>query len=198
MVSASFLLKSRRLEWIGNVGFLCGMQEARSLARCRRLGVAAPTLFLVDLIHHRLYMERIENAVRMRDFLESVGESWETDPGSSTLPPRLESLAAQIGRAIAALHAGDLIHGDLTTSNFLVQQPDDRILLIDFGLSQRSTSDEDKAVDLMVLERALESTHTTLAPHLLHIILANYADRGQVLQRLDQVRQRGRKRLLLG
>jgi TP53 regulating kinase-like protein len=32
-------------------------------------------------------------------------------------------------------------------------------VLIDFGLAHQSTSVEDKAVDLYVLERALSSTH---------------------------------------
>jgi len=35
-----------------------------------------------------------------------------------------------------------------------------RPCLIDFGLSYVSSMPEDKAVDLYVLERALESTHT--------------------------------------
>ena len=33
---------------------------------------------------------------------------------------KLEELASQIGRAVAKLHDGGLIHGDLTTSNMIL------------------------------------------------------------------------------
>lgn len=35
------------------------LQEARCIVKCRRAGVAAPSIFLVDLENNRLYMERI-------------------------------------------------------------------------------------------------------------------------------------------
>ena len=58
------------------------------------------------------------------------------------------------------MHAIDVIHGDLTTSNMLLRSTSPpSIVLIDFGLSYVSSLVEDKAVDLYVLERALASTH---------------------------------------
>jgi TP53 regulating kinase-like protein len=35
------------------------LQEARCIVKCRRSGVAAPSIYLVDLENNRLYMERI-------------------------------------------------------------------------------------------------------------------------------------------
>lgn len=35
------------------------LQEARCIVKCRRAGVAAPCIFLVDAENNRLYMERI-------------------------------------------------------------------------------------------------------------------------------------------
>ena len=52
----------------------------------------------------------------------------------------------------------DVIHGDLTTSNMLLRDSED-IVLIDFGLSYISSLVEDKGVDLYVLERAFLSCH---------------------------------------
>lgn len=49
-----------------------------------------------------------------------------------------------VGEAVAALHDGDLVHGDLTTSNMLVRQADGRIVMIDFGLASNSSLSEDK------------------------------------------------------
>ena len=66
-----------------------------------------------------------------------------------------------IGAAVAKLHDGGLIHGDLTTSNMMITTGgDDKLVVIDFGLSFNSTLFEDKGVDLYVLERALSSAHS--------------------------------------
>ncbi|HVW28774.1 MAG TPA: protein kinase [Polyangiaceae bacterium] len=50
--------------------------------------------------------------------------------------PRLRSILIQLAQALAALHAVNTIHGDLKPSNFLVAPPDDRVVLLDFGLSR--------------------------------------------------------------
>ena len=76
-------------------------------------------------------------------------------------------------------------------------------MLIDFGLTFKSASVEDKAVDLYVLERAFLSTHPN-AEALFERILASYqgagvfAKAGEVLRKLEAVRLRGRKRSMLG
>lgn len=104
-----------------------------------------------------------------------------------------------IGEAIAAMHAQDIIHGDLTTSN-LILSPTGAIHLIDFGLGSPSGGVEEKAVDLYVLERAFLSTHPAF-PHY-PVILERYARAGPaarlVLKRLETVRLRGRKRTMVG
>ena len=66
-----------------------------------------------------------------------------------------------MGKTINNVHDLGIIHGDLTTSNMIIRN-DKQIVLIDFGLSYFKDSAEDKAVDLYVLERAFKSTH----PHL--------------------------------
>lgn len=72
----------------------------------------------------------------------------------------LRALAVKIGRAVAKLHDGGMIHGDLTTSNMIVREADEALVLIDFGLATIATLPEDKAVDLYVLERAITSAHS--------------------------------------
>lgn len=128
-------------------------------------------------------------------------------------------MAQLVGNAIGRVHAADIVHGDLTSSNLMVstadgdQQPP-RVYLIDFGLGMTRPAIEDKAVDLYVLERALISTHPgseylvspslLMSPDLLQTeaILQSYreawAKSDSVLQRLEQVRQRGRKRDMIG
>ena len=71
------------------------------------------------------------------------------------------ALAQQVGSAIGKMHDADIVHGDLTTSNLMVQDKDgsSQIVVIDFGLGMMKPTIEDKAVDLYVLERAFMSTH---------------------------------------
>ena len=65
----------------------------------------------------------------------------------------MKAVGLQVGRAVAAMHDGGLIHGDLTTSNILVRAADQRVVVIDFGLAHNSIIAEDKGVDLYVLVR---------------------------------------------
>jgi TP53 regulating kinase-like protein len=62
-------------------------------------------------------------------------------------------------------------------------------------------SDEDRAVDLYVLERAFASTHPR-AERLFAAVLESYRDAfkkaSSVLAKLEDVRMRGRKRSMLG
>ena len=75
------------------------------------------------------------------------------------------------------------------------------IVLIDFGLAAQSLQDEDKAVDLYVLERAFGSTHPEAEEgfrEVLRVYGESYKGAKVVLKRLEDVRMRGRKRSMLG
>jgi len=84
-----------------------------------------------------------------------------------------------------------------STSNSLAGD----VFLIDFGLTTASIQDEDKAVDLYVLERAFAATHPAAEP-LFQEVLRVYGESGKaargVLRKLEAVRMRGRKRSMLG
>lgn len=146
-------------------------------------------------------------------------------------PAVLAGLMVRLGSAVAQMHALDVVHGDLTTSNIMLRpypptpsatpappapaapptwesDAQGEIVLIDFGLGGVSSSDEDMAVDLYVLERAFGSTHPR-AEGVFGEVLRGYAagwggekrgrERGEaVLRRLEEVRGRGRKRSMLG
>ncbi|KAI9835057.1 MAG: hypothetical protein M1819_002609 [Sarea resinae] len=76
------------------------------------------------------------------------------------------------------------------------------ITLIDFGLASQSLQDEDKAVDLYVLERAFGSTHPAAEKLFQEAVLgaygASYKGAQVALKRLDEVRMRGRKKNMIG
>jgi TP53 regulating kinase-like protein len=109
-----------------------------------------------------------------------------------------QRLAHEIGQRIGQLHQADIIHSDLTTSNMIQDTKNGKVNFIDFGLSFFSEKVEDKAVDLFLLDRALETTHAELYPHILAEVLEGYQkeypDADKVLSRLQLVEKRGRNK----
>lgn len=97
--------------------------------------------------------------------------------------------AKALGQLISSLHSKDIIHSDLTTSNMIVV--DKKIHLIDFGLSFFSCKAEDKAVDLHLFRRALESAHHEIFEKVWAEFMKNYKHE-EVLKRLETVEKRGR------
>ncbi|KIW41355.1 uncharacterized protein PV06_06922 [Exophiala oligosperma] len=104
-----------------------------------------------------------------------------------------------------------MTNGDWSTtqeSQSIASPPPDLtgdIVLIDFGLATQSIQEEDRAVDLYVLERAFGSTHPRQEDWFdAEVIQSQEGYRGSykgskvVLKRLEDVRMRGRKRSMLG
>ena len=125
--------------------------------------------------------------------------------------PILNDIAHKLGEIIGKLHSNEIIHGDLTTSNVLIDMKsitdenyeNIKIYFIDFGLSAVTNQLEEKAVDLYVLERALLSTHSQQAKDIFEYILKGYLignefDAKKALDRFEAVRLRGRKRSMIG
>ncbi|MEM3154826.1 MAG: KEOPS complex kinase/ATPase Bud32 [Candidatus Woesearchaeota archaeon] len=104
--------------------------------------------------------------------------------------------AREIGMQVGLLHKHDIIHADLTTSNMVLKE--NKIHLIDFGLSFVSKKVEDKAVDLHLLDRALESKHHEIYHDCMKEVIRGYQetnpDAGKVLARLEIVQKRGRNK----
>lgn len=103
-----------------------------------------------------------------------------------------KDLFTRVGKKIAKLHNADIIHGDLTTSNILVH---DKIYFVDFGLGFISTKIEDKAVDLHIIKKALESKHYKHAEECFKYLLQAYKkeskDFENIMKRLEKVEKRG-------
>ena len=108
-----------------------------------------------------------------------------------------------MGTVIGRMHYNNIIHGDLTTSNILLKFENKNWLLylIDFGLSYTKSLNEDKAVDLYVLERALTSKHNDIS-WFFDSFLKSYAtfhnSCEKTIKKFQEVRSRGRKRTMIG
>lgn len=162
-------------------------------------GIPVPTVYFIDSTTSTIYMEEITNSQTVRDFIVKTQKD---NPESAV--KLLTPLFEKIGRLLGKMHAGKVIHGDLTTSNMLLRGEPEKldIVFIDFGLSFSEGLPEDKGVDLYVFERALLSTHPN-TDKLFDSVLRTYQDEnpseaGEVIQKLDEVRMRGRKRTMVG
>ena len=102
-------------------------------------------------------------------------------------------LCKELGKKTAILHNNNIIHGDLTTSNMILNK---EIYFIDFGLSFFSDKAEDKAVDIHLLRQALESKHHEIFKKSFKAVLAGYKiknpDYNIIIKRLEKVEARGR------
>ncbi|MEK6840275.1 MAG: KEOPS complex kinase/ATPase Bud32, partial [Nanoarchaeota archaeon] len=108
-------------------------------------------------------------------------------------PAEQKVLLREIGRIVGLFHSKDVIHGDLTTSNIILQEG--KVFFIDFGLGFISLKSEDKAVDLHVFRQALESKHYQHADRCYPWFLEGYRQwkgSADVLTRLEKVEARGR------
>lgn len=117
----------------------------------------------------------------------------------------LIQVAGLFGSIVAQLHNSCIIHGDLTTSNVLIEtknndekKNDFSLIMIDFGIGCVSTMIEDKAVDLYVMSRAIASTHAALENLLVDAFFVQYKKEAQnakeIVARYEEVTLRGRKK----
>uniref|UniRef100_A0AC35UD24 Non-specific serine/threonine protein kinase n=1 Tax=Rhabditophanes sp. KR3021 TaxID=114890 RepID=A0AC35UD24_9BILA len=170
--------------------------EAKGHEKCMTNGIPVPKLLAVFKPDNALVFEHIEGEMTLKTHIEELrttldGEAFKVE----TL-----KLAGKLGTILSKMHALSIIHGDLTTSNILMRGQDE-MLLIDFGLTfMDQHSAEHKATDLYVLERAIRSTHHQF-DYFFEQILDAYKEAGnseKVIQRLDAIRLRGRKRDMTG
>lgn len=152
--------------------------EARLLQKAREKGAAVPEVLGANERDGTLEIAFLEGR-RLRDVLDAKNcGKW----------------CVEAGRQVALLHKANIIHGDLTTSNFIVSSG--KLWLIDFGLGFSSERDEDKAVDIHVFKEAMESKHFAFWEQAWNAFLKGYAAQPSVLKRLETLEGRGRYRKL--
>ncbi|MBI4140343.1 Kae1-associated serine/threonine protein kinase [Candidatus Woesearchaeota archaeon] len=153
-------------------------REAKILEKLNTLNIPAPKLLSVDDKKMQITMQHINGQI-VKDILNK----------------QPEKLSWEIGSLVGKLHANNIIHNDLTTSNMIFS---DKITLIDFGLSFVSPKIEDKAVDLHLLRQALESKHHEISESCFPTIINAYKQTNpeaeKVLEQLNKVEKRGRNK----
>lgn len=155
------------------------VREAQMLQRAKAAGVPAPSVFFAD-------------ADRCSIVMRHVGGG----PASRASGGRLVGLARGMGALAGALHSAGIMHGDLTTSNFVVSGG--RTYVVDFGLAASSRRPEDHAVDLRLFKEILNSAHAAEMPEAWPAFLAGYgsaAGRGRLAEiaaLVSEIEARGR------
>lgn len=111
----------------------------------------------------------------------------------------IRSILVDVYKTIGLLHKEQVVHGDLTPNNIIISNG--TVKIIDFGLGKISNKAEDKAVDLYVFERTTAAlVNVSIEPSFSDIFKAyeetNIKNGKDVLNKLKEVRRRGRKREL--
>lgn len=153
--------------------------EVRLFREARRLGVPVPIVYDVDLEENKITMEFVEGPT-VKEVITSGLDG-------------LDRVCHQIGHLVARLHAGDLVHGDLTTSNMILSG--DRLYLVDFGLGEKTIEVEAKGVDLHLFREAFQSAHSERI-ELFSSFLEGYREAfegaDEVIAKMREIERRGR------
>ena len=158
-------------------------RECKMLTVARELSVPTPTVHWIDKANHIIVMDYIEG-YQLRQLVNNASSK------------KLRLLCNEFGRLIGLLHSGDMVHGDPTTSNVLIDESS-KMWLIDFGLAELNATVEMKGVDLHLMKRAFETTHWDFQETMLDSALEGYRkhigkEAEQIVQRMEEIRERGR------
>ncbi|MAG27958.1 Kae1-associated kinase Bud32 [Candidatus Pacearchaeota archaeon] len=151
--------------------------EAKILEKASKL-IPIPKISSSELSDFQITMDFIDGK-KLSDHLDELPNSIE--------------ICETIGSQIATLHDNEIIHGDLTTSNMILEK--DKLYFIDFGLSFISNKAEDKAVDLHLIKQALEAKHFKHYEEFFKAVIEGYKSSENsktIIERLKKVEARGR------
>lgn len=157
--------------------------EANMMHEVRKLGVPVPTIQHIDPDSFTLIMDYVSGPT-LKDELYRL-----------TMAKRRER-AHSLGVLLGEMHEGGIVHGDMTISNVLSENG--KLFLIDFGLGNFSRELEDEGVDLLLLNRAMKSTHYSFHKILFSAFMKGYkkavgAKRStDTFQKMHEVEKRGR------
>jgi TP53 regulating kinase-like protein len=151
------------------------IHEASFMSNAKSVGVITPYVYFVDPAKAEIIMEYIEGQ-NARDVL--------------TL-----DICYKIGRCAALLHASNIIHGDLTTSNFVINNK--KLVLLDFGLSYYSERLEDMATDVRLIKEIFTSAHVAIRKAFSrfdegYASVAGRKKTDKILENVRNIEQRGR------
>ncbi len=151
------------------------IHEATMLNDAKTTGIKTPFIYFLDPKHAEIIMEYIDGE-NVKDILSP-------------------EIGFEIGKYVSVLHNQNIIHGDLTTSNFIKRKDD--LYLIDFGLSFYSQRIEDMATDIRIIKEILSSAHIQICDQTYERFLKGYQlttkyNFNRILKVVKDIEARGR------
>ena len=119
------------------------IRESQIISQVKSFGIPTPLIYFVDLNKYSILMQNIDGKT-VRD----------------TQDNEIVKVCNEIGKIVGTMHKNGIMHGDLTTSNFIVHKK--KLFLIDFGLASRTEKPDDHAVDLRLFKEILNSAHAKI------------------------------------
>ena len=119
------------------------IHESEIVALVKSFGVQTPLIYFVDVTRCEIIMQHVQGTA-VHDLQ----------------PKEIVSCSEYIGRITGLLHKNGVMHGDLTTSNFILSGND--LYVFDFGLAIRTEKLADHAVDLRLVKEILNSAHAKI------------------------------------
>ncbi len=119
------------------------IRECEIISEVKSFGVSTPLIYNMDTKNCTIIMQYIVGTL-VNDLSES----------------KLIKSCIEIGKIVGLMHKNGIMHGDLTTSNFIVSKG--KMFVLDFGLANKTNKPEDHAVDLRLLKEILNSAHAKI------------------------------------
>ena len=116
------------------------IRESQIISQVKSFGISTPLIYFMDINKCSILMQYIDGKI-VRDL-----------KGNDIV-----KVCSEIGKIVGTMHKNGIMHGDLTTSNFLLDKK--KLFLIDFGLASRTEKPDDHAVDLRLFKEILNSAH---------------------------------------
>jgi len=159
------------------------LHETNLMHEARKIGIPVPVIQHLDPEESSFIMEYVHGPTLKEELY--------------LLSPEVRrKRCIDLGRVVAKMHEGGLVHGDLTISNVI--SDNGKLFLIDFGLGDFSNELEDRGVDLLLLNRAMKSTHVKFHDEIFGAFLKGYStvvgrkNGADIVSKVHEIERRGR------
>jgi len=155
------------------------IREAKMISEVKSFGVSTPLVYFVDQKKCEIFLQYVSGKL-VKDLPSNV----------------IIKICKEIGRIVGTLHKNGVMHGDLTTSNFILTK--ERLVIMDFGLAQKTEKVEDHAIDLRLLKEVLNSAHVNIVSQSWNSFLHGYEKivgrtrTERVISQVSVIEKRGR------
>jgi TP53 regulating kinase-like protein len=119
------------------------IREAKMISEAKSFGITTPLVYFVDEKKCKIYLQLIKGKL-VRDLSLN----------------KIIKICTEIGKIVGTLHKNGIMHGDLTTSNLILSNQG--LVILDFGLSQKTDKVDDYAIDLRLFKEVLNSAHAQI------------------------------------